>query len=98
MGTDFCLSFCPVSFLSLIFCHISRWINKLNLRVGATCESPAEARGLKVKLSTTFLTCPGWRRGEAGETNPNKTKAASKSSKKKRSGKSPARGFSKSRA
>ncbi|XP_041906719.1 chondroadherin-like protein [Corvus kubaryi] len=77
---------------------LHRWINKLNLHVGATCGSPAEAQGLKVKLSTTFLTCPGWGRGEAGETNPNKTKTASKPRKKKRSGKSPARGFSKSRA
>lgn len=97
MGIDFCSSFCPASFLSLI-CHISRWINQLNLRIGATCGSPAEAQGLKVKLSTTFQTCPGWGQGEAGETNPNKTKAASKPSKKKRLGKSPARGFSKSRA
>ncbi|XP_041272714.1 chondroadherin-like protein [Onychostruthus taczanowskii] len=77
---------------------LHRWINKLNLCVGAICGSPAEAQGLKVKLSTTFQTCPGWGQGEAGETNPNKTKAASKPSKKKRSGKSPARGFSKSRA
>lgn len=93
---DFCSSFHPASFLFLI-CHISRWINKLNLHVGATCGSPAEAVGLKVKLST-FQTCPDWGQNEAGDTNPNKTNAASKSSKKKRSGKSPARGFSKSRA
>uniref|UniRef100_A0A8C3TTV7 Chondroadherin-like protein n=1 Tax=Catharus ustulatus TaxID=91951 RepID=A0A8C3TTV7_CATUS len=66
---------------------LRRWISKLNLRVGATCGSPAEAKGLKVKLSTTFQTCPGWGQGKAGENNPNKTKAASKSSKKKRSGK-----------
>uniref|UniRef100_A0A8D2PE44 Chondroadherin-like protein n=1 Tax=Zosterops lateralis melanops TaxID=1220523 RepID=A0A8D2PE44_ZOSLA len=76
---------------------LCRWINKLNLHVGATCGSPAEAVGLKVKLST-FQTCPDWGQNEAGDTNPNKTNAASKSSKKKRSGKSPARGFSKSRA
>ncbi|NXO75238.1 CHADL protein, partial [Sitta europaea] len=63
---------------------VHRWINKLNLRVGATCGSPAEAQGLKVKLSTNFQTCPGWRQGEAGETNPKKTKAASKPSKKKK--------------
>uniref|UniRef100_A0A8C6NFA8 Uncharacterized protein n=1 Tax=Melopsittacus undulatus TaxID=13146 RepID=A0A8C6NFA8_MELUD len=68
---------------------LRRWIDKLNLRVGATCGSPTEARGLKVKLATTFQTCPGWR---------DKTKAASKPSKKKRSRKSPARGFKKSRA
>ncbi|KAM4901257.1 LOW QUALITY PROTEIN: chondroadherin-like protein [Sylvia borin] len=81
-------------------CHLlllCRWINKLNLCVGTTCRSPAEAMGLKVKLST-FQICPGWGQGEAGETNPKKTKAARKPSKKKRSGKSPARGFSKSRA
>ncbi|XP_074907200.1 LOW QUALITY PROTEIN: chondroadherin-like protein [Buteo buteo] len=77
---------------------LRRWIEKLNLRVGATCGSPAEARGLKVKLSTTFQTCPGWGRGEAGRGSPDKTKAASKPSKTKRSGKSPARGFKKSRA
>ncbi|KAK4830224.1 hypothetical protein QYF61_009291 [Mycteria americana] len=75
-----------------------RWIDKLNLRVGATCGSPAEAQGLKVKLSTTFQTCPGWGRGKAGGASPDKTKAASKPSKKERSGKSPARGFKKSRA
>uniref|UniRef100_A0A8C3QWV4 Chondroadherin like n=1 Tax=Cyanoderma ruficeps TaxID=181631 RepID=A0A8C3QWV4_9PASS len=86
----------PALFLSLI-CHISRWINKLNLRIGATYGSPAKVVGLKVKLST-FQTCPGWGQGEARETNPNKTKAASKPSKLKRSGKSPDRGFSKSRA
>ncbi|XP_065533508.1 chondroadherin-like protein isoform X2 [Lathamus discolor] len=68
---------------------LRRWIDKLNLHVGATCGSPTEARGLKVKLSTTFQTCPGW---------GDKTKAASKPSKKKKSGKSPARGFKKSRA
>ncbi|KFQ82967.1 Chondroadherin-like, partial [Phoenicopterus ruber ruber] len=65
---------------------LRRWIDKLNLRVGATCGSPAEARGLKVKLSTTFQTCPGWGRGEAGGASPDKAKAASKPSKKKRSG------------
>ncbi|XP_009646161.2 chondroadherin-like protein isoform X1 [Egretta garzetta] len=77
---------------------LRRWIDKLNLRVGATCGSPAEARGLKVKLSTTFQTCPDWGRGKAGGASPDKTKAVSKLSKKKRSGKSPARGFKKSRA
>ncbi|NXW08335.1 CHADL protein, partial [Fregetta grallaria] len=89
---------CPILFLSLISCHVSRWIEKLNLRVGATCGSPAEARGLKVKFSATFQTCPGWGRGEAGGASPDKTKAAHKPSKKKRLGKSPARGFKKNRA
>ncbi|XP_059672159.1 chondroadherin-like protein [Gavia stellata] len=74
---------------------LRRWIDKLNLRVGATCGSPAEAWGLKVKLSPTFQTCPGW---GAGGPSPDKTKASSKPSKKKRWGKSPARGFKKSRA
>ncbi|NWR80563.1 CHADL protein, partial [Centropus unirufus] len=78
--------------------HLRRWIDKLNLRVGATCASPAEARGLKVKLSPTFQTCPGWGQGEAGGTSPDKTKASSKPSKKKRSGKPPAGGFKRSRA
>ncbi|XP_053912030.1 chondroadherin-like protein isoform X2 [Cuculus canorus] len=77
---------------------LRRWIDKLNLRVGATCASPAEARGLKVKLSTTFQTCPGWGRGEAEGASTDKTKAASKPSKKKRSGKPPARGFKRNRA
>ncbi|XP_010114384.1 PREDICTED: chondroadherin-like protein [Chlamydotis macqueenii] len=77
---------------------LRRWIDKLNLRVGATCGSPAEARGVTVKLSTTFQTCPGWGRGEAGGASPDKAKAARKPSKKKRSGKSPARGLKKSRA
>ncbi|NWV65715.1 CHADL protein, partial [Malurus elegans] len=77
---------------------LHRWINKLNLRAGATCGSPAEAQGLKVKLSTTFQTCPAWGRGEARETNPNTTKAASKPSKKKRSKNYTARGFNKSTA
>ncbi|NXX45515.1 CHADL protein, partial [Tricholaema leucomelas] len=77
---------------------LHRWISKLNLHVGATCESPPEARGLKVKLSTTFQSCPGWGRGKDGGGSSDKTKAASKPSKKKRSGKSPARGFKKSRA
>ncbi|XP_010131244.1 PREDICTED: chondroadherin-like protein, partial [Buceros rhinoceros silvestris] len=77
---------------------LRRWIEKLNLRTGATCGSPAETRGLKVKLSTTFQTCPGWGQGEGEEVSPDKTKAASKPSKKKRSGKSPARGSKKNRA
>ncbi|NWQ81803.1 CHADL protein, partial [Columbina picui] len=75
-----------------------RWIDKLNLHVGATCGSPVEAQGLKVKLSTTFLTCPGWGRGEAGGARPDKIKAAGKPSKKKKPGKSAARGFKRSRA
>ncbi|KFR11020.1 Chondroadherin-like, partial [Opisthocomus hoazin] len=70
---------------------LHRWIDKLTLCIGAPCGSPAEARGLKVKLSTTFQTCAGWGRGKAGGASPDKTKAASKPS--KRSGKSPARGF-----
>ncbi|KAM9390347.1 chondroadherin-like protein [Phaethornis superciliosus] len=74
---------------------LHRWIDKLNLHTGATCGSPQEARGLKVKLSTTFQTCPGWGQVEARGASPDKAKAASK---KKRSGKSPSRGFKKSRA
>ncbi|XP_028942398.1 chondroadherin-like protein, partial [Antrostomus carolinensis] len=77
---------------------LHRWIDKLNLHVGATCGSPAEARGLKVKLSITFQTCPGWGQGKGGGVSPDTTKAARKPSKKKRMGKSPARGFNKSRA
>ncbi|NWI71221.1 CHADL protein, partial [Todus mexicanus] len=77
---------------------LRRWIAKLNLRVGATCETPAEAQGLKVKLSTAFQACPGWGPSKGGGASPDKTKAASKLSKKKRSGISPVRVFKKNRA
>ncbi|XP_068797162.1 chondroadherin-like protein [Struthio camelus] len=77
---------------------LRRWIDKLNLRVGATCGSPAEARGQKVKFSTIFQTCPGWGRGKARGASPDKAKAASKSSKQKRWGNSPARGPKKNKA
>lgn len=86
---------CASSFAPpLIFCLISRWIEKLNLRIGATCASPAEAQGQKVKFSTTFQNCPGWRaRGASAD----KAKAARKPSKKKRSEKPRSRGFRKSK-
>uniref|UniRef100_A0A669Q133 Chondroadherin-like protein n=1 Tax=Phasianus colchicus TaxID=9054 RepID=A0A669Q133_PHACC len=72
-----------------------RWIEKLNLRIGATCASPAEAQGQKVKFSTTFQNCPGWRaRGASAD----KAKAARKASKKKRSEKPPSRGSRKNKA
>ncbi|XP_074127906.1 chondroadherin-like protein [Sminthopsis crassicaudata] len=41
---------------------LHRWLAGLNLRVGATCEFPASARGQKVKAATAiFEACPGWR-------------------------------------
>ncbi|XP_062424819.1 chondroadherin-like protein [Rhea pennata] len=72
---------------------LRRWIDKLNLRVGATCGSPAEAQGQKVKFSTIFQTCPGWGRDKATGARP-----VSKPSKQKRLGKPPTRGLKKSKA
>ncbi|XP_023361119.2 chondroadherin-like protein [Sarcophilus harrisii] len=41
---------------------LHRWLAGLNLRVGATCEFPARARGQKVQAATAiFEACPGWR-------------------------------------
>ncbi|NXE53556.1 CHADL protein, partial [Casuarius casuarius] len=77
---------------------LRRWIDKLNLRVGATCGSPAEARGQKVKFSTIFQTCPGWGRDKATRASPDKATVASKPSKQKRLGKPPAKGPKKSKA
>ncbi|NWI10803.1 CHADL protein, partial [Crypturellus soui] len=77
---------------------LHRWIDKLNLRVGATCGSPAEARGQKVKFSTIFQTCPGWAWDKATRVSPNKATAVSKLSKQKRLEKTPARGPKRSNA
>ncbi|XP_074083117.1 chondroadherin-like protein isoform X2 [Macrotis lagotis] len=40
---------------------LHRWLVGLNLRVGATCEFPANVQGQKVKAATVaFKACPGW--------------------------------------
>ncbi|XP_075792439.1 chondroadherin-like protein [Pelodiscus sinensis] len=81
---------------------LRRWIDKLNLRVGATCGSPAEVRGQKVKLSAAFQSCPGWRTEKASRARPNmvkaKIKADSSPSKTKRSRKAQGRGTKRSKA
>uniref|UniRef100_A0A670XR17 Chondroadherin like n=1 Tax=Pseudonaja textilis TaxID=8673 RepID=A0A670XR17_PSETE len=38
----------------------SRWLDNLNLRVGATCGSPPNVYSQKVKLVTIFQSFPGW--------------------------------------
>ncbi|XP_027726990.1 chondroadherin-like protein [Vombatus ursinus] len=48
---------------------LHRWLAGLNLRVGATCEFPVNARGQKVKAATAaFEACPGWgtKKGKRG--------------------------------
>ncbi|XP_024056185.2 chondroadherin-like protein [Terrapene carolina triunguis] len=81
---------------------LRRWIDKLNLRVGATCGSPAEVRGQKVKLSAVFKSCPGWGMEKGRRAHPDKVKAKIKAerspSKEKRSRKAQARGTKKSKA
>ncbi|XP_069510540.1 chondroadherin-like protein isoform X2 [Ambystoma mexicanum] len=77
---------------------LRRWIDRLNLKVGATCGSPQSVRGRKVK-DAPFKGCPGW--GSASSksierpkntptpkptaTRSGTPKAAVKPSKKKRS-------------
>ncbi|NXA39468.1 CHADL protein, partial [Eudromia elegans] len=77
---------------------LHRWMDKLNLRVGATCASPAKARGHKVKSSSVFQTCPGWARPKATRAIPSKAVAARKPSKQKRLEKPPAKGPKRSNA
>lgn len=36
-----------------------RWIEKVNLKVRATCVHPPELRGLRVKDVHVFKSCPG---------------------------------------
>ncbi|XP_041093788.1 chondroadherin-like b isoform X2 [Polyodon spathula] len=38
---------------------LRKWIEKVNLKVRATCGSPPELRGHKVKDVTVFKSCPG---------------------------------------
>uniref|UniRef100_A0A8C8RBY4 Chondroadherin-like protein n=1 Tax=Pelusios castaneus TaxID=367368 RepID=A0A8C8RBY4_9SAUR len=79
---------------------LRRWIDRLNLRVGATCGSPAEVRGQKVKLSAVFKSCPGWGMEKASRAHPDEVKAKTQGerrpSKKKKAGKAQARGTRKS--
>ncbi|ETE69731.1 Chondroadherin-like protein, partial [Ophiophagus hannah] len=39
---------------------LRKWLDNLNLRVGATCGSPPNVYSQKVKLVTLFQSCPGW--------------------------------------
>ncbi|XP_061495234.1 chondroadherin-like protein isoform X2 [Rhineura floridana] len=55
-----------------------KWLDKLNLRVGATCDSPADVRGQKVKLVTTFQNCPSWSTKKTKQTSATKTKVKTK--------------------
>ncbi|XP_069087227.1 chondroadherin-like protein [Pleurodeles waltl] len=75
---------------------LRRWIDKLNLKVGATCGSPQKVRGRKVK-DVPFKGCPDWGIASPKTTaqplatpkyTGGKNKMAVKSSKKKRSQKS----------
>lgn len=45
-------------FLNFFF-SFSRWIEKVNLKVRATCAYPPELRGRKVKDVHVFRACPG---------------------------------------
>ncbi|KAG8556343.1 hypothetical protein GDO81_018038 [Engystomops pustulosus] len=64
--------------------HLHKWINSLNLKVGAKCVTPKSLRGHDVR-NAKFISCPGW------ESNKNRNKRkipAISSSKKKRPRKS----------
>ncbi|XP_054845293.1 chondroadherin-like protein [Eublepharis macularius] len=65
---------------------LHKWLEKLNLRVGATCGSPADVRGQKVKLRTTFQTCPTWSTKKVKRTSSAKAKVKKHSNKKRWSG------------
>ncbi|KAJ6658896.1 hypothetical protein lerEdw1_019532 [Lerista edwardsae] len=58
---------------------LRRWLNKLNLKVGATCGSPTDVRGQKVKLIASFQGCPGWSTRKAKRTSSAKAKAGRRS-------------------
>lgn len=47
-----------------------RWIEKVNLRVRATCANPPEVKGQKVKDVHVFKVCPG---GESIQSKPTGT-------------------------
>lgn len=44
---------------SLFFPSLLRWIEKVNLKVRATCANPPEIKGHKVKDVHVFQVCPG---------------------------------------
>lgn len=46
---------------------LHRWINSLNLKVGATCATPKNLKGQNVR-NAKFTSCPGW------EDNKNRNK------------------------
>ncbi|XP_063796451.1 chondroadherin-like protein [Pseudophryne corroboree] len=60
--------------------HLHRWVNSLNIKVGAMCASPKNVKNQKVR-SAPFSTCPGW---DSGKTNRNKRKSFAISTKQKR--------------
>ncbi|XP_077195496.1 chondroadherin-like protein [Paroedura picta] len=65
---------------------LRKWLDKLNLRVGATCSSPADVRGQKVKLVTNFQSCPGWGTKKAKRTSSTKARAGKRHNRKRSSG------------
>uniref|UniRef100_A0A8D0CE36 Chondroadherin-like protein n=1 Tax=Salvator merianae TaxID=96440 RepID=A0A8D0CE36_SALMN len=68
---------------------LRKWLDKLNLRVGATCSSPAEMRGKKLKLISTFQRCPGWSTKKVKRLSSTKAKVGrddNKRSRKKKTG------------
>ncbi|XP_020643563.3 chondroadherin-like protein isoform X1 [Pogona vitticeps] len=79
---------------------LRKWLDKLNLRVGATCDTPADVRGQKVKLVTIFQNCPGWSIKKAKRTSSaeSKTKTRRSSSKRQRAGNVQLRGNKKNKA
>lgn len=56
----------------------SRWIEKVNLKVRATCAYPPELRGRKVKDVHVFRACPG---GESLPSAPTATPKPAKAPK-----------------
>ncbi|KAH0616849.1 hypothetical protein JD844_028277 [Phrynosoma platyrhinos] len=78
---------------------LRKWLDKLNLRVGATCASPAEVHGQKVKRITAFQSCPGWSTKKAKRTSSTKAKAkvSRSSNKRQRAGKRQMRASTKSK-
>ncbi|XP_062838966.1 chondroadherin-like protein isoform X2 [Anolis carolinensis] len=79
---------------------LRKWLDKLNLRVGATCDSPAAVRGQKVKRITAFQSCRDWSTKKAKRTSSTKakTKIARHSSKRQQAGKRQMRANKKSKA
>ncbi|XP_044311107.1 chondroadherin-like protein [Varanus komodoensis] len=65
---------------------LRKWLDKLNLRTGAACGSPAAVHGQKVKLTAAFQSCPGWSTKKAKRTSLTKAKAKAGRSSRKRQG------------